>query len=271
MSEPTRPDSQGPVVPHSAWSSHGSVITSRANPTFRRLMALHAARGITKEHVALVAGPKLVSEAARNARAAIHAQVVSEDYGMRSLPGIPTVALSRSLFRQLDVWGAGPPLLVVDAPEPRPWTASTWSIGCTVILPLQDPRNLGAALRCAAAFSARTVILTPEAAHPYHPDAIRPAAGAQGALILYRGPRVNRLASLPRPLLVLDLAGDPVHCVTWPRCFGLLVGMEGPGVPDDLEDVVRISIPTAPAVESLNATTALAIALHTWSLNRDKH
>jgi tRNA G18 (ribose-2'-O)-methylase SpoU len=108
------------------------------------------------------------------------------------------------------------------------------------------------------------VVLCAEAAHPYHPDAVRPAAGVQSFLQLFAGPSVKQVRALPRPLIVLDLHGTPLRDVSWPERFGLLAGREGQGLPADLGDVQRVTIPTAQAVESLNAVAAVSVALYSW-------
>ena len=240
-------------------------IFSRQNPRYRRLLSLHHTKGINRTGTALVAGARLTAELAARAPARCLAQVL-DDTGGPTLAGIPCVRLSRALFRELDIWGTGPPLLEVDVPDMPVWDCAAWPPGCTLVVPLQDPRNVGAALRSAAAFGVSTVVFTAEAAHPYHPEAVRPAAGTQDMLALRRGPALGRAEWLPRPLLVLDKGGIPLPEVEWPPRFGLLVGQEGPGVPGGLHDVMRVTIPIAGPVESLNATAALTVALYCWNM-----
>lgn len=247
----------------------GPVISSPANPTFRGLLALHHAKGIARSHAAIIPGLMLAAEVATREPARCRLQVL--DPTSEAMPKIPVLRLVTSLFRQVDIWGTGPPLLVVAVPDLPQWDRRSWSRGCSVVAPLQDPRNLGAALRCAAAFGARTLILPAEAAHPYHPDAVRPAAGAQGLLTLFRGPTVGDAGWLSRPLIALDREGIPLDALSWPPAFGLLVGTEGPGVPRDLKDVVYAAIPMAADVDSLNVTAALAVALYAWSTRRGGH
>lgn len=234
---------------------------------FRALVSLLHTKGIVRAKAALVPGVRHATEAARDP-ARCRVQVVTEGFG-EPLPGVGAIVLARGLFREIDVWGTGPPLLVVDVPEMPRWDQREWPAGCTVIIPLQDPRNVGAALRSAAAFGAAAAILTAEAAHPFHPEAVRPAAGTQGTVPLFKGATLTECDHLPRPLLVLDKEGIPLRRLEWPVGFGLLVGMEGPGLPGPLHGVTRIAIPIHPAVDSLNAATALAVALYEWSRARE--
>ena len=48
----------------------------------------------------------------------------------------------------------------------------------------------------------------------------------------------------------------------WPNNARLLLGEEGLGVPDNIKHSQFIKIPMASGVESLNATIAASIALH---------
>ena len=67
------------------------------------------------------------------------------------------------------------------------------------------------------------------------------------------------------PILALDTSGPEVGDAPFPERFGLLVGVEGPGLPDRWRQGLRRRVAIAPAVESLNAATAAAIALYVWS------
>ena len=54
----------------------------------------------------------------------------------------------------------------------------------------------------------------------------------------------------------------------FPPAFGLLAGMEGPGLPESLRQADQgrevLSIPMEPGAESLNAATSTAIGLYCW-------
>ena len=147
-----------------------------------------------------------------------------------------------------------------------PWDPARESSGLTLFLPLGDPENLGAALRSAAAFSTDRVVLLEEAAHPFHPRAIRAAAGVCFDLALRAGPSLDALMEAPPPgldLVVLDRDGEPIDQVPPAADRGLLVGEEGRGVPSRA-GLRRVTIPIAGLVDSLNAAVAVGIAL--WEL-----
>jgi 16S rRNA (guanine527-N7)-methyltransferase len=131
-----------------------------------------------------------------------------------------------------------------------------------VLIPFQDPENVGAAIRSAAAFGASQVILLAESAHPFHPKALRASGGSVLNVALRPGPP---LATIPHelPIVALSSEGADIRDVTFPPAFGLLPGLEGPGLPEPWRDRA-VRIPIEPGVESLNAAVAVGVALYEW-------
>jgi len=243
-------------------------ITSSANKRYRELLSLHGSRGIRRLERAIVPGRRFVDSYVENAPQQCRAFVCrSGETNPYHVPGVEQIVLSSSLFRTLDKWGCGSPLLEIGVPLFQEWRRDTWPAGCTLVLPLQDPKNMGAALRCAAAFGIRSIIVTRESVHPYHPDAIRASAAVLPLLTVYTISESFLSYSWPEPFIALHTRGTPINAFHWPEAFGLVVGTEGPGIPKDTITPERISIPMEQGVESLNATSAVSIALFQWRLH----
>jgi tRNA(Leu) C34 or U34 (ribose-2'-O)-methylase TrmL len=136
--------------------------------------------------------------------------------------------------------------------------------GCTLLIPFQDPENVGAVLRSAAAFHVDRVVLLQEAAHPFHPKSLRAGGPPILELNLFSGPSIRDLPDMKVPLIALGADGVEIQEQNWPESFAMLPGVEGPGLPKDLPNVVKVGIPIAEHVESLNASVATAIALYDW-------
>ena len=66
-------------------------------------------------------------------------------------------------------------------------------------------------------------------------------------------------------MIALDTTGPELSEAPFPARFGLVVGVEGPGLPAHLREGERRRIAMQPGVESLNAAAAAAIALYVWS------
>jgi 16S rRNA (guanine527-N7)-methyltransferase len=143
-----------------------------------------------------------------------------------------------------------------------------WPDGCSLFVPFQDPENVGAILRSAVAFGVARVVLLRECAHPFHPKSSRAAGPALFQTPLLRGPSIDDLASQRYPLIALSTEGPTIDGEPFPAAFGLVPGLEGPGLPVHLREGERRRIPIEPGVESLNAATATAVALYAWRMAR---
>ncbi len=135
---------------------------------------------------------------------------------------------------------------------------------------LEDPRdlgNMGACVRVAAAADVAAV-LTTGSHDPWHPDALRGAAGLHFALPVSRLDALEELAQLERPLLALDPDGEPLDPNTLESSAVLAFGTERHGLTDELLERAdaRISIPMRPGVSSLNLATSVAAVLFAWRL-----
>jgi len=137
---------------------------------------------------------------------------------------------------------------------------------------LEDPRdlgNMGACVRVAAA-AAIAGVLTTGSHDPWHPDALRGAAGLHYAVAVCRMGQLEALEPLDRPLLALDPSGDRLAPAELPARALLAFGTERYGLSDELtaRADARISIPMRPGVSSLNLATSVAAVLFAWRLSQ---
>jgi TrmH family RNA methyltransferase len=144
--------------------------------------------------------------------------------------------------------------------------------GSAPVVVLEDPRdlgNLGACVRVAAAADAAGLLST--GSHdPWHPDALRGAAGLHYALPVARLASLRQLSGGERPLLAIDPAGEPLlEPAELPPRAVLAFGTERHGLSDELlaEADARVSIPMRPGVSSLNLATSVSAVLFAWRLS----
>jgi 16S rRNA (guanine527-N7)-methyltransferase len=107
------------------------------------------------------------------------------------------------------------------------------------------------------------VVILEEGASPFHPKALRASAGSALDLRLFRGPGIKDLPA-DLPLIPLSREGRPLDRAVFPETFAFLPGVEGPGLPAAWRQSA-LSIPMTDRVESLNAATAVAVALYEWA------
>lgn len=128
--------------------------------------------------------------------------------------------------------------------------------------------NVGAAFRNAAAFGAGGVLLDERSCDPLYRKSIRVSAGAALWLpFVHAGDGASQVAALedagfdvwamtPRP------AAEPLHTIRPEGRIAVLLGAEGPGLPDELIGTCRpVRIEMAGQFDSVNVATAGAIAL----------
>jgi len=243
-------------------------ITSRANPRFKSLKALLAPAGQRRSHTLLL-GAKLIeawSQAAAPCRNRLRPELWLRLEGAASHPLEPglapeTLVLGEALMRDLADAGSPPEhaLLARLGPE------ADGPLPERVIVPwgIQDPGNLGAILRSAAAFGFQEALLGPLCADPFAPKALRGSMGAAFLMPLRRVERIEGLLPDPGHWLALDGGPGalPLAQADLRAPLRILVGNEGHGwqgaqLPPG---VVRVAIPTL-GVESLNAAVAAGIA-----------
>lgn len=137
------------------------------------------------------------------------------------------------------------------------------------IVGVQDPGNVGALIRSAEAAGATGVLVSGASADPFGWKALRgamgsafrlPVATAVGALDAVRLARergVRVVASTPRE-------GQPLFDVDFRRPLMIVLGGEGPGLPEDVLALAdaTVTIPMAGHVESLNVGVAGALLLY---------
>lgn len=238
-------------------------ITSSSNPQFKVWRSLLSSKGIKSEGLFLLSGEKLIHEFLKNPNFEIQAELVPKG-GTPAQNTAPAFQLSSEIFKELDVVGTHFNLLVLKTQPLEPTQTSDPIKGLEVIAPIGDPSNLGALIRSCVAFGVSKIHLTLESANPYHPKCVKASAGAVLKAPLFR---TSSLGNWDHPsVLALDSQGPSILALKSPRQARVLVGEEGPGLPD-FQRVQWVSIPTQ-NVESLNATVAASLLL--WEMSKLK-
>ncbi len=244
------------------------TIASPANPRVK-LWRRTISGQVRKTGITLVAGHRVISDLLPRVGEKAW-WVVPENYD-QPLPGpesIPVARLTGPLFKELDVFGTNSPLLEVPLPDWAHPPTLPLTPGLHVVVPNQDPRNVGAIIRSAAGLGASAVHLLPSAANPFHPLTVRASVGAVFDVTLWALPHLSFLCQSNLSLLALDARGPEIKTLALPETAVLLVGLEGLGT----EQLIgtgepglwqRVSLPMA-VVDSYNASVAAALAMYEW-------
>ena len=202
-----------PVTPHGPDrreepSRPCRALSSESNPSFRIFRELLSGRGVRKHGQALIAGPRIIAELRDRFPERVVAWITDDKQSPPIEETVEWYRLSKPLFKALDVAGTNSPLLLVSVPPLAPWSDDEpWPEGCTLFIPFQDPENVGAVIRSAAAFGVARIVLLKESAHPFHPKSSRAAGSALFQVALQQGPSIHDLATREVPLVALDNSG----------------------------------------------------------------
>ncbi len=245
------------------------VISSKDNPRFKTLTKLLKSTGIRKHGRGLLSGPKQVREMLRDLPRCCEALLQPEGGSLGEPPEwIDRLLLSADLFRELDLFGTNRPMLLVRVPETKAWDEASHPEGCTLFVPFQDPANVGTVIRSAAAFGAARVVLLREAANPFLPKALRAGGCTPFRIPIETGPSIHDLKGGTLPIIGLQAGGRDLASFRFPETFGLLPGLEGPGLPKMPGMKAVLGIPMEPGTDSLNGALAAGIALYAWRRNQ---
>jgi tRNA G18 (ribose-2'-O)-methylase SpoU len=242
-------------------------INSRHNRDFQAFLRILKGQGVKKQGLAFFSGPKQVREILTEFPEHCEGLIFSAKHEMpEGIPtrNLPTYSLSADLFKEVDAFGTNHPVLIVRVPSFPAWDAGVSIKGCTLLIPFQEPSNVGAVIRSAAAFGVTKLVMLKEAAHPFHYKSTRAGGSALFRVPIFDGPSIQELSRAATPIITLSAEGEDIRRFDFPESFCLLPGIEGPGLPPEVRHLKSLSIPMERGVESLNAALATGIAIYTW-------
>src|SRR5918992_3334783 len=224
------------------------MITSPHNDQLKEIRKLAGRRWRDKLRQFVAEGEDLL-DAADAAGWEPLARLVAEGSGLAGEEVKP------HLLQQVSQLGSGTRALGVYAQR---WGAQPTGPLCLALWGVNDPGNVGTALRGALAFGAAGVALGPGTADPYGPKAVR---ASMGALFEVPVARVRTVEELPgRRIALVAHGGEPF---TPPDGdVTIVVGAEREGLPDDVVAACDAAATIPVAVESLNAAMAATVALY---------
>jgi TrmH family RNA methyltransferase len=250
------------------------LIASEANPRYRAWLRLaESPRQVRLAGRTLAEGIHVI-EAARAAahpieallvRRGAHGDAVERLQAQLARDGVDCYELAPALFDRLSPVERGAGLIaviaVVQGPPPRDLAADALYLDG-----IQDPGNVGALLRVAAAAGVRHVLAGCGTAALWAPKVVRAGQGAHFGLVLHElADPADLRRALPGPWFGADAHAEmSLWDTTLPAApVGWMFGAEGRGLSAGARAVcdAYVAIPIEPAVESLNVVSAAAVCL----------
>jgi RNA methyltransferase, TrmH family len=182
------------------------------------------------------------------------------------VPPSRTIVVSRSLFAEIATLPADIGVLAVVATPhtalPRP------ARFCLLLEDVQDPGNVGAMIRTAAAAGVEQVLLSRHCAFAWSPKVLRAGQGAHFLTTLVEDVDLAAWiatfhAAGGRVVATVVSGATPLHAADLRGRIAIAIGGEGSGLSESLLALAdqRITIPMAAGSESLNVGAAAAVVL----------
>lgn len=243
------------------------IITSRSNPVYRGLKDLAEDKRVRRvSGQTLLDGAHLIELA--HAAGAQFSRIVATPAAADELaawlevcPDAEGVIVDAHLFRALAPTQTPTGIMAtVMIPQPRDRSPEF----AVLLEEIQDPGNLGALIRSAAAAGVQAVYLSPGCCEAWSPKALRGGQGAQFLLDVHEHVDLAQLArSFAGPCYAAVLERAPsLYSLNLEGPCAFAFGNEGAGLGDALSRVCRpFTIPMPGRTESLNVAAAAAVCL----------
>jgi RNA methyltransferase, TrmH family len=243
-----------------------AVLTSRDNPRVKRWAKLaEDSRLRRKENRALIEGPHLLAALLDQGMKPVAVIVTEEGLEkpeVKKLAGDSPVLLSKNVFKFI-VDAENPPGIAAEIAIPKRKQSGDAQV---FLEGVQDPGNVGAIIRSAAAFGVGRIVLDPGCADAWSPRALRAGMGGHFSL------RIDETHALEDELKAFEgtlvctvpRGGVSLKKLNPEKALGWIFGAEGQGVSPKaaLHAKLRITIPMSGGAESLNVAAAAAICLY---------
>ena len=240
-------------------------VASKENPVFKLLLGLERTSVRKAENKTILDGIHLVESCIAGGvtpeLVVVREDALSNPEISHLVSGQNVVSMSGALFDRISPV-KHPTGIIALIQIPR-FQASEPPEFCAFLDEIQDPGNMGAILRSAAAAGATDVYLSCGCADPWSPRVLRSGMGAHfcirihqdvgliDAMARYEGSKIALTLDADTSLYDLELRGKT----------GFVIGNEGAGISEEVlrHSSVRARIPMPGQMESLNAAQAAAI------------
>jgi RNA methyltransferase, TrmH family len=249
------------------------MITSARNPNLRELRKLRERKHREQQGAFLAEGEDMLSEALH--RGALP-KAVFFDPDAPSVAGliadlpdsVPVTPVRADALETAGTLGSGSRVIGVWSQRWADLPAARQRGVAVYLHEVADPGNVGAVVRAALALVPSTVILSPGAADPFGPKAVRASMGSIFGQPIVRASFEAARAALGesrRALAMVPRAGDPLREVAPASPILFCLGAERSGLPDSIvsacDGIAHVPLRGAGA-ESLNVAMTATLCLY---------
>jgi len=246
------------------------MIRSTANEKVRLVRRLHRRAARWRERLVIAEGARLIQEILRTGARPVLSFCTEEGRkDSRAWPLLeaqdrPPLLTDSAVMKAMSDTVSPPGLLAVFALPSLPAPPQATSV--LLLDQVREPGNVGTILRSAVAAGVDVALLTPGCADAFSPKALRAAMGAQFRLPIEQNLSWNTVRALlgERQIVLADpRAATAYDAIDWTQPSALILGGEARGASRKASALadVRVAIPMAADVESLNTAVAAGIIL----------
>lgn len=266
----------------------GEVITSRQNPTVKRVCALLEKKARRREGLFRFDGIKLLCEAVQKGlelELIVVSEALEDSVASRFFELIETgrtdrgriICVSEQVFEKMSDEASPEGIITVakipDALHSRVERAEEYSAEGRLLIveAMRDPGNLGTVIRSASALGIDRLIISDDCADLYNPRTVRAAMGALFNLKI----DIVGTESLPTLIKTLRASGREIYAaaltdgaraisaITLRSGDAFVIGNEGHGLSEAVIEASSgaVIIPMTEGSESLNAAAAAVICI----------
>ena len=250
-------------------------ITSRENPIYKTVCKLAKRKYRDQTGKYLLEGVKPLADAVS---LGISVEMVFVREGSDPFPegisGSPVLELDQKLFDGIADTEHSQGVIAVVQKQRYDWESFSALLkgnrkNIVILDRLQDPGNMGTIIRTAEAAGYGGVLLMSGCTDVYAPKVVRAAAGSLFRMPILQEDNIedtaDRLHALQRQIVVTSLdARQYYQEADLGENIALVIGNEGRGVRQEFLDFadIKIKIPMAGSIESLNAAVAAGILMY---------
>ena len=237
------------------------TITSKSNPRLKDVRKLHDRKHRERTGLFLAEGEDMLGAALNHGRMP-ETVFFDPEYELPALPGeVELVPVSPDALASAGSLGSGSRVLGI---WPQRWA----ELGSPSLYlhDVADPGNVGTILRTAEAFGAGPVVLSPQAADPFGPKAVRAGMGAIFGQPVVRAAWDEARAAAALMIALVPGEGRALRELPLPRAPLFVLGAERSGLPPQIvsacDQVAHVPVGGA---GSLNVAMTATLCLYECS------
>lgn len=237
------------------------MITSRQNAFVKRIKSFRDKKNRDAAQQFVAEGVKSVREAFITGQNVLAVAVTAAYASFAQEFGVKTEILSDDVFAYVSEEKSPQGALAVIAKPAALYNAVTEK--CVFLDGVNDPANVGAIIRSAAAFGFNTVLIA-DGADAYSGKAVRASMGGIFRVKVISGGREELLPLVKTPIFVADMSGEAPSAFDAGKNVCLCIGSEAHGVSERLKSAAAktVAIPMVNGMESLNAAVSAGILMY---------